>query len=706
MPGASRKGSRVVEAHKPNKALSPQEHASPKKDAVPSEVEPSGPLRTQESRPQEPVSEEEFLTEGPGLCRIVVIVVGTTGTLAILVVLTILVFLAPKDIVHTTPPPSLCTTFACIEHAYNLNKSMLRAVSPCDNFYQFVCGSWTAPRRRQTSVGQNMHDTIAGAIQATANHHPPESRLKGTRKAYDMYISCVEAHDAAYATDNVRRLKHFMHQHKLSISAENVDGVDPLDQLVDLSVNWNQHFIFEMAPHKPQGQKEWMLLLYPGLLAQYFSHSEQTGAAFSEYVRYHLAKGFGNPTDVIAAFPTFREEIVRQMAPLKEPLSTNKYPWLKFAFSEIQTYAPNIEAKHWRWIVNKHFASYKISFGSRSTVFVTDRRVLDVLNKLLDRTHNLFRLPVTSFIAWKFVELFGWILDDKIAEMSFDETEKQALHEARRVACADLVERTYAFAMSGRYLFEIVDVNTRGAVSSFLTSIQDAMLALTDNTTWMDDKSKGDFRIRVSDVERTIWITGISAYPGKLTALYKDFPAMGNLFVANWIESQKALSRKLFDLITNVSSATSESDRRTAYAEYRANSDPSMSRYVYHQNSITVPMSLLFKPMYVYEGTSAMNYAGLGALYAQLQIKMLDTVGVQFNEQRQLRSWMSRSPMERYDAMVQCFFSRESQGPAKELSLPSLRSQSSTRKGTRPRNRGDLPPVGPQPDAYQPPLKP
>ncbi|KAH7965731.1 hypothetical protein HPB49_010243 [Dermacentor silvarum] len=466
-------------------------------------------------------------------------------------------------------------------------------------------------------------------MQATANHHPPESRNKGTRKAFDMYISCVEAHDAAYATDNVRRLKHFMHEHKLFISAIHVDGVDPLDLLVDLGVNWNQNFLFEMAPHREQAHGKWMLLLYPGSLSQYFSLSEQTGPAFSEYLRHHLAKGFGNATDVIAAFPRFREEIARETAPLHEPLVTNKYPWLKFAFRDIQIYAPNIDAPHWLSTVNKHFGQHNISFSSSSTLFVTDRRVLDVLNRLLDP--SLFRLPVTTFIAWKFVELFGWVVDDKIAEITFGETDKQALQEARRVACSNLVERTYAFAMSGRYLFEVVDVNTRGAVSSFLTSIQDSMLALTDNTTWMDDKSKGDFRIRVSDVERTIWITGISAYPGKLTVLYQDFPA------------------------------TSESDRRTAYSECRANSDPSLSRYSYHLNSIVVPMSLLFKPMYVYEGTSAMNYAGLGALYAQLQIKMLDTVGVQFNEHRQLDSWMSKSPMERYDAMVQCFFSRESQ---------------------------------------------
>ncbi|KAL3227353.1 hypothetical protein MRX96_024159 [Rhipicephalus microplus] len=349
---------------------------------------------------------------------------------------------------------------------------MLRSVSPCDNFYQFVCGSWTAPRRRQTSVGQNIYDNVAGAIQATAKRHPPESRSKGTRKAFDMYISCVEAHDAAYVIDNVKRLKRFMQEHRLRISDDRLDTTDPFDQLVDLGVHWNLNFIFEMAPHRPQGQKEWMIVVYPGSLAQYFSLSEQTGAQFSEYLRHHLAKGFGNTTDVITQFSIFRAEIAQVTAPLHEPLNTTKYPWLKFSFRDINTYAPNMKAHRWISTLNKHFTEYNISFTSTSTVFVTNRRVLDVLNALVTTDTNQFHLPVTSFIAWKFVELFGWILDDKIAEIRFGEPDKQALHDARRVACSNFVERTYAFAMSGRYLFEVIDVNTRGAVSSFLTSIQ------------------------------------------------------------------------------------------------------------------------------------------------------------------------------------------------------------------------------------------
>ncbi|KAL1469694.1 hypothetical protein MTO96_024879 [Rhipicephalus appendiculatus] len=215
-----------------------------------------------------------------------------------------------------------------------------------------------------------------------------------------------------------------------------------------------------------------MLVVYPGSLAQYFSLAEQTGPLFSEYLRHHLAKGFGNTTDVITQFPAFRAQIAKVTAPLNEPLNTTRYPWLKFSFSDIQAYAPNMDAKRWISTLNKHFAQYNIYFASTSMVFITNQRVLHVLNALISPDPSQFRLPVTSFIAWKFVELFGWALDDKIAEIRFREQAKWALHEARRVACSNFVERTYAFAMSGRYLFEVIDVNTRGAVSSFLTSIQ------------------------------------------------------------------------------------------------------------------------------------------------------------------------------------------------------------------------------------------
>ncbi|KAL3227352.1 hypothetical protein MRX96_024158 [Rhipicephalus microplus] len=108
-------GSQQAQSASPKNLVSVQEPPSPIKDSTHEKVE------------QVPPSvEEEYLAKGPGLCRILVIVAGTLSTLAILVLLSVLVFLAPKGNVHTTPPPSLCTTFACIEHAYNLNKGWWR----------------------------------------------------------------------------------------------------------------------------------------------------------------------------------------------------------------------------------------------------------------------------------------------------------------------------------------------------------------------------------------------------------------------------------------------------------------------------------------------------------------------------------------------------------------------------------------------------
>ncbi|XP_077539185.1 uncharacterized protein LOC144151896 isoform X2 [Haemaphysalis longicornis] len=485
---------------------------------------------------------------------------------------------------------------------------------------------------------------------ARANTHPPTTRTSATRKAFDMYRSCVHAHEVARIHDEESSLKRFMGEHRLVVSSKDYD-IDTVDLLVDLAVNWHLPFLFHLAPHWDNATGSLMLIVYPGSLGRYFTVSEQTRAAFPEYMRIHLSRGFANDTDFATLFRDFREWVEAATKVLHEPITDSDYPWLKFPFSGLGAYAENVDADAFLASVNRHYEKYalyggrqRIQFSSGSTVFFTDKRVLMALDALL--SNHSFTIPVSSYVAWKFLELFGWALDNKIAEIRFGETEKLLLLKARRVACANFVERTYGFAMTARYLMEKVDTQIRDTILGLLTRTQEAMLRLVARAPWMDARSRELFKLKVLQQKRYIWMSYQATYTNVLDNLYFDFPDMTENFVANWISSSKVLARKL---LLNTS------------MDYIGRTDPALVRYLYHQNAQLIPMSLVFKPMYVPDGTPAINYAGLGAVYSQLLMQLFDTVGVLFNHNNDFVSWMTAPTLASHRVILQCLFKEQPQ---------------------------------------------
>lgn len=553
-------------------------------------------------------------------------ILGIGGTGTIFLFLAVIVLLMPPNGNGLYNSSAECDSAACLEHAYYLRKSLQKSANPCNNFYQYVCGSWTPPRKGQSSVGQVIHHRVIAAIRAVAETHPPVSKAKGTRKAYDMYKSCAEAR--ASASSNIDELKLLMKQLKLSF-LERIDE-DPLKTLAILSVQWNLDFLFKIAIYTPTNATDNVIVLYPGSMINYFRADDLGEDFLNEQVRKHKELIFPDSEEHVEEFHRLRREVVERTHPLTIP--ARGAIWDSFQLQKIQDKAtPEVNSSVWADILyNAWGRQYLVN--PLDTIFVTDRRLFYVLNSLI----QMYPWRLLNYISWKFVELFGWILDGPIATARFRARGDLAM--AIQLECCKFVERTYGFALSARYLLEKVDDSQHTQITNFLNTIQESLVRLIDSTSWMDEATRQAARKKIVQHTRWIWLRGQIAYRTKLDGLYNEYPRMGSVFVKNW----------------RASSAAQFQGSGNMLLEYATTSDPSLYRYVYHMNAVSIPMSLLFKPMYSVDAVPAMNYAGLGAVYAQLLMQLLDSVGVQFDHDNRLKPWLSEAAAQEHRRRAEC----------------------------------------------------
>ncbi|KAH3821495.1 hypothetical protein DPMN_123259 [Dreissena polymorpha] len=154
-------------------------------------------------------STESFTKSRSGSSRVLVFLVVlfalTTVALAVVVALTVL---KVKDIENLVPvatePPStaetesdICLTEGCVMAAARLRGAMDTKVNPCDDFFNFACGTWiqkhVIPEDKSsfgtfTQLGDDVNVIVKGVLEVADKHDDPEV----VTKARKYYKACFD----------------------------------------------------------------------------------------------------------------------------------------------------------------------------------------------------------------------------------------------------------------------------------------------------------------------------------------------------------------------------------------------------------------------------------------------------------------------------------------------------------------------------------
>ncbi|XP_064461788.1 endothelin-converting enzyme 1-like isoform X2 [Ornithodoros turicata] len=570
-----------------------------------------------------------------------------------------------------SPQLVTCQTLDCVDHAYNLKGALNKAIEPCENFYEHVCGSWEPKNEGASSVQEDIYlDTVRRHIEHLED--PLEKSLPA--QFFKLCMNTTEPEE------EVRHLfRNFMKELHISWPKKPEKGVLPLSVLINLAVNWNMrplfniHVFLRKKMHLPR-----MISFHRGTIGPKWAIRQaklEKHDLFEEYfVRYASLLGIPEPELLnISQYKADEVSVIEKLLNNDDDAEPKEYI---YPISRVDSATPSIPAHLWLKLLNEHYHP-TFNFTPSDIMYIED---LDLLRVLENITQEIPTERLMNVIGWTFVQKYSLLAFLGFSEagiLKYGSSEDYKNHKP--AFCLENTHNLYGLLSIEKVLKHRFGTKERRQVDQLLHSVIENAEKLISNTSWIDQATKSAAIKKISGIVTELWPPKDVFRPGKLFQdYYKDFPNVTSSFFSSYLELVKKVrtfrGHEHFDDVY----------MKTLSTPYGA------FHYSHAMNTAFLGLQALEPPMYYRNGTPAMNYGALGSYYASKIIGALDRQGVNFTDRGEARMWWSNETYDVYSSKVDCIMNDKRNLfnvfpllPALEISYRAYRDVKG-RHGTQP----------------------
>ncbi|KAH6941224.1 hypothetical protein HPB50_015114 [Hyalomma asiaticum] len=582
---------------------------------------------------------------------ILVVLLGIAVFAAALVLL-----LLPSRTTTRTAEADVCVTTGCVEHAdtLGLHRNVSNKATPCDDFGKFVCSRWNdktfqeMPSVAIVRMGKwllNLAQTRW--YQETGNPLAP----RVTRLA----DACMRLESASGShTDVVEQLFHFITKELFPWLLPNASAGDRLPgeddyafalaTIVNLSVVWNVPLWFTVDLVQPSSLADdataaiavqRSISVSPTNVAYMAMrmHGEiETYKLYNVYVTLLLTDVFQK----VQLAPTFHSFLDERSAKVQRDVFGNLSSLFLASHAEprflqirhLPTLVPKLRARDWVDALQSAFA-VNPPLGEDDTLFATDAALLRSVNDIF-RSHTA--RDITFHTAWWFAQLMSTVSSDTMYAFIIG---NKVGEEVYPVVCGSHIAMAYDVLLSG------IDHGTetglayeRAPVMQLLSDVHEA--ALTKVRSWtdtLDSEAIDAISSRLGNARPVLWPEerrkgkGGDDWWGE--SLYgPDYDNATRGFFNHWRELRLRLRDSL-----------NTDPYQLALRVFRIQS-AHLGTYDAVSNAVSVGVQAVAPPFYVDDGTSAINYGGLGFLYAAQLARTINTLTSLLNGNTTPSAWV------------------------------------------------------------------
>ncbi|CAF3334120.1 unnamed protein product [Rotaria socialis] len=578
-----------------------------------------------------------------------------------------------KNAKSTHARNDICLSPYCIKAANYLIDSIDQSVEPCEDFYQFSCGSWLKNTKipndadEQNSfqiLDKQLQENIVNLLSTASTNSTAEPQ--SVTNARTLYRSCID--EMKIETDGVDAILSLINTHFdgwpiLQGSSWNSSAFNLTNLLLKLR-QYSYNIIYLIGSLTDENNSS-ATSIYVGqaslglLQRQYYENETNITIAYRQFVS-NLARALTNDTSMI-------DQDVKEIFDFDKNIS--KYHWTVAEQRARNNETVRTTVGNMSRILNttfdfKNYLYRAYQFGNvtlndMDTVALHEIDFLKQVSTLIDKTSPRI---LQNYILWYFMMDQAALMPKNIRTIKekFERTIRGTSAEQPRTAqCSSFVNTAMGFAVSKLYIKKYFDENARNQSLEMIENIRNSFIDILDKSTWMDNTSKVKAIEKVKGIEQHI---GYPDYLGSEnnTKLENDYAAyvFDTSYIHNNWKIQVIQSIENFQLL-----------RKPVLRKQWETVPPTIINAFYDssKNQIVFPAGILQMPFFDKNAPKYLNYGGIGMVIGHEITHGFDDNGRQFDKDGNRIPWWTGETIEKFNNRKQCIIDQY-----KNFSVPQV----------------------------------
>ncbi|XP_014673152.1 PREDICTED: neprilysin-2-like [Priapulus caudatus] len=587
-----------------------------------------------------------------------------TNTEKYLILLVILLFVACVALVLVAAftrtsdlPKNICLTANCVNTAASLLAAMDPLADPCEDFYQFACGSWnrlhTIPDDKSSiSTFEVLSEKLDILLKDLLEEGLKPVDSEATKKAKVLYRSCINKSASEIIADNPlkRVLRELGGWPVLDPKWHNPDWSLEL-LLGELRGSFNLPVVLEqwIGPDDKNSSVNIIQIDQPG-----------PGRLTLPSREYYLSGPEGQ--ELLDAYYKLMVDVAVMLGADRRYAETQMKNVLDFEIELANITVPQAERHDQGLIYNNmtignlqsmvprfNWLKYLMHFvveplTSSEEIVVYSEPYLKALNTLIQQYD---RRVLTNYAIWFLIMKILPQLPNKYQGpyMEFQKVQNGILAPTIRWKhCVGFVNEAMGLALGALFVRENFPKESKDTALEMIHNIRSAFNELLQENHWMGEDTRAVAEEKANAMNERIGYPDMLTNPEELNAEYEGLNLDRSKFLENnfrilKFEAQKTL-RKLRQPVNK--------DRwTTPPAQVNAFYSP-------NKNDIVIPAGILQPLFYSAHFPKSLNYGGIGVAIGHEITHGFDDKGRQFDKDGNMKEWWNAETIKDFRTQAQC----------------------------------------------------
>ncbi|VVC33209.1 Hypothetical protein CINCED_3A017909 [Cinara cedri] len=559
----------------------------------------------------------------------------------------------------------------CVKTAASLLSAMDPNADPCEDFYQFACGTWDKkhliPEDKSSIntfevLADRLQVILKGLLEETINRFDSSATIK----AKLFYKSCM----------NISQIRHIgdtpIHELLNSFGGWPViwndnDWKPPkysIEVLLGrLKREYNEGIIIEswIGPDDKNSSVNILQLdqMQLGLPSRDYFLKNNSMEALQAYHKYMteiaILLGANKSTAPMELLKIIEFEI--KMANITQT-DTDRHDtsetYLKLSLNDLQNQVPEF---NWTLYFNT-ILQFKVSDQEPIVSYAMNYFI--ELGQLLNNTD---RRVIQNYIIWRLVQstILPHMIDDfQYKRLDFKKILLGILSERSRWRdCVDWTNKRLGMAVGALFIRDNFSLDSKVTAMDMIQSIREAFNELLNENHWMDKQTRIVAKAKADAMKERIGYPELLTNADELDKEYIMLNVTEDQFIRNVFNVLK------FDAYQNIDVLRKPVDKD------KWSTEPAVVNAFYNpnKNHIVIPAGILQPLFYSQHFPKSLNYGGIGVVIGHEITHGFDDKGRQFDKNGNMIEWWDTETINTFREKAQCMVDQYSKYKMQEVNL-------------------------------------